>query len=121
MCVYVFISVCACVCVYITVECGVCVCVYITGVCVFISLWCVCVCVCAENRIFNNNLHHYAICVHAMCVAGLLVMINCRNVKWVTRLQVIITSSKLIALAIIIIIGFVYLGQGKDTEDDALI
>ena len=88
--------------------------------CVFISLWYVCVyitvgCVCAENRIFSNNLHHYTIHVHAWCVAGLLVMINCRNVKWVTRLQVIITSSKLIALAIIIIIGFVYLGQGKDT------
>ncbi|KAK7098006.1 hypothetical protein V1264_004900 [Littorina saxatilis] len=40
-------------------------------------------------------------------------MVNCRNVKWVTRLQVVITSSKLVALAIIVIIGFVYLGQGN--------
>ena len=110
-----------CVCVFISLWSVVCVCVFISLVCVYLYHCGVCVCVCAENRIFNNNLHHYTICVHALCVAGLLVMINCRNVKWVTRLQVIITSSKLIALAIIIIIGFVYLGQGKDTEDDALI
>ncbi|KAL8617164.1 hypothetical protein ACOMHN_014334 [Nucella lapillus] len=49
----------------------------------------------------------------AIVIVCLLVMVNCRNVKWVTRLQVIITSSKLVALAIIIIIGFVYLGQGN--------
>lgn len=49
----------------------------------------------------------------AILIVCLLVVLNCRNVKWVTRLQVIITSSKLIALAIIIIIGFVYLGQGN--------
>lgn len=49
----------------------------------------------------------------AIVIVWMLVMLNCRNVKWVTRLQVVITSSKLIALAIIIIIGFVYLGQGN--------
>ncbi|KAL8596295.1 hypothetical protein ACOMHN_067787 [Nucella lapillus] len=49
----------------------------------------------------------------AVVIVCLLVMVNCRNVKWVTRLQIFITSSKLIALAIIIIIGFVHLGRGN--------
>ncbi|XP_076467741.1 large neutral amino acids transporter small subunit 1-like [Babylonia areolata] len=49
----------------------------------------------------------------AVCIVGLIVMANCRNVKLVTRLQIFITSSKLIALAIVIIIGFVYLGRGN--------
>ena len=44
-------------------------------------------------------------------------MVNCRNVKWVTRIQVVITSSKLLALAIIVIIGFYYIfGQGDYTD-----
>lgn len=49
----------------------------------------------------------------SICIVCLVVIINCRSVKWVTKLQVVITSSKLIALAIVIIIGFVYIGQGN--------
>ncbi|XP_076446940.1 large neutral amino acids transporter small subunit 1-like [Babylonia areolata] len=56
----------------------------------------------------------------AVVIVCFLVMINTRNVKWVTRLQVVITSSKLIALAIIIVIGFVYLGKGNvESFEDA--
>ncbi|OPL20683.1 hypothetical protein AM593_02203, partial [Mytilus galloprovincialis] len=43
---------------------------------------------------------------------GLLIIVNCVNVKWATKVQIVITASKLIALFMIIIIGFVYIGNG---------
>ncbi|XP_005095780.1 large neutral amino acids transporter small subunit 1 [Aplysia californica] len=48
----------------------------------------------------------------AICLVWFLIAINCRNVKWATRVQVVITASKLIALAIIIVMGIVYLAMG---------
>ncbi|KAK3100395.1 hypothetical protein FSP39_019234 [Pinctada imbricata] len=48
----------------------------------------------------------------AALVISFLIFINCINVKWATKIQVVITSSKLLALCLIIIIGFVYIGQG---------
>ncbi|CAI9734853.1 large neutral amino acids transporter small subunit 1-like [Octopus vulgaris] len=47
-------------------------------------------------------------------VVMLLIMLNCINVKLVTRLQLIITFSKIIALLIIIVIGFYWIGTGNN-------
>ncbi|XP_048250882.1 large neutral amino acids transporter small subunit 1-like isoform X2 [Haliotis rufescens] len=49
----------------------------------------------------------------AVCIVCLLIGINIRNVKWATRVQVVITTCKLVALAIIIVIGFIYFGKGE--------
>lgn len=49
----------------------------------------------------------------AALIISLLIIINCINVKWATKVQVVITASKLIALLTIIIIGFVYIGKGS--------
>lgn len=46
-------------------------------------------------------------------VVALLVCINCINVEWSTKVQVIITTSKLGALVMIIVIGFIYIGKGE--------
>ncbi|XP_059152557.1 large neutral amino acids transporter small subunit 1-like [Physella acuta] len=48
----------------------------------------------------------------AIVLVWLLISVNVRNVKWATRVQVVITASKLIALGLVIIIGMVYLGKG---------
>ncbi|CAL1526027.1 unnamed protein product [Lymnaea stagnalis] len=60
----------------------------------------------------------------AICLVWLLIAVNGRNVKWATRVQVVITGSKLVALALIIIIGMVYFGKGssdsfQDTFEDS--
>lgn len=43
----------------------------------------------------------------------LLTFINCWNVNWATRVQSIFTVTKVFALAIVIIIGFIQLGKGE--------
>ncbi|XP_063414062.1 large neutral amino acids transporter small subunit 1-like isoform X2 [Mytilus trossulus] len=48
----------------------------------------------------------------AALIICLLIIVNCVNVKWATKVQIVITASKLIALFMIIIIGFVYIGKG---------
>ncbi|PIK41482.1 putative b(0,+)-type amino acid transporter 1 isoform X3 [Apostichopus japonicus] len=47
-----------------------------------------------------------------VCVI-LIVFVNCASVKAATNVQVIFTAAKLIALCIIIIVGFVELGKGN--------
>ena len=39
--------------------------------------------------------------------------INCASVKWATRIQDTFTFGKLIALAILIVIGLIEIGSGK--------
>jgi len=46
-------------------------------------------------------------------IASLLISVNCINVKWATKVQVVITISKLCALGLIIVVGFVYIGKGE--------
>ncbi|XP_052793390.1 large neutral amino acids transporter small subunit 2-like [Mya arenaria] len=46
-------------------------------------------------------------------ITCLLVAVNCVNVKWATKVQVVITISKLIALATIIVIGFYFIAKGE--------
>lgn len=59
------------------------------------------------------------------CIVMLLIVLNCINVKLVTKLQVIITVSKIIALMIIVGIGFYRIGSGeieyfKDAFQDSI-
>jgi len=51
------------------------------------------------------------VCAFAFPV--LLTFINCWNVNWATKVQSIFTFTKVFALAIVIIIGFVQLGRGQ--------
>ncbi|KAH3842179.1 hypothetical protein DPMN_115674, partial [Dreissena polymorpha] len=46
-------------------------------------------------------------------ITCLLIAVNCVNVKWATKVQVVITISKLVALATIIIIGFYFIAKGE--------
>ncbi|XP_060607117.1 large neutral amino acids transporter small subunit 1-like [Ruditapes philippinarum] len=60
----------------------------------------------------------------AAVVVTFIVSLNCVNVKWSTKLQVVITTSKLGALIMIIVIGFIYIGKGdvenfKDSFEDS--
>ncbi|ESP00324.1 hypothetical protein LOTGIDRAFT_140967 [Lottia gigantea] len=48
----------------------------------------------------------------ATCIVSFLIFINSRNVKWATRMQVVITTAKLVALAIVIVIGIIYIATG---------
>ncbi|XP_048243853.1 large neutral amino acids transporter small subunit 2-like [Haliotis rufescens] len=52
----------------------------------------------------------------AAIIIILLIALNCMNVKWATKVQAVITTSKLIALFIIIIIGFMWLGKGETAQ-----
>lgn len=49
----------------------------------------------------------------AALVIVFLILVNCVNVKWATKIQVVITASKLLALFLIIVTGFVSMGQGN--------
>ncbi|XP_034301774.1 large neutral amino acids transporter small subunit 1-like isoform X2 [Crassostrea angulata] len=53
----------------------------------------------------------------AACIFCLLIAVNCHDVKWAAKVQVVITASKLIALAIIIIIGMYYIIGKGETEN----
>ncbi|PAA69641.1 hypothetical protein BOX15_Mlig012078g1 [Macrostomum lignano] len=46
------------------------------------------------------------------CAISLLTAINCINVKWAAKTQIIFTGCKLLALVIIIILGFIHVGKG---------
>ncbi|XP_061183883.1 large neutral amino acids transporter small subunit 1-like isoform X2 [Saccostrea echinata] len=58
-----------------------------------------------------------ALALLAACIFCLLIAVNCRNVKWAAKVQVVITLSKLIALAIIIVIGMYYIIGKGETEN----
>ncbi|KAJ8298528.1 hypothetical protein KUTeg_025059 [Tegillarca granosa] len=58
----------------------------------------------------------------AATIIMILIAINCVNVKWATKVQVVITASKLIALVLIIVIGFVYLAKdGTENFKDSFL
>ena len=47
-------------------------------------------------------------------VLALTMFINCASVKWATRIQDTFTFGKLIALAILIVIGLIEIGSGEN-------
>ena len=47
-------------------------------------------------------------------VIALTMFINCASVKWATRIQDTFTFGKLIALAILIVIGLIEIGSGEN-------
>ncbi|UYV78093.1 SLC7A6 [Cordylochernes scorpioides] len=55
-----------------------------------------------------------------MCsgAAGLLTFVNCYNVKWTNKLQVIFTAAKVVALGIIIATGLYILFSGQGKSDN---
>ena len=66
-----------------------------------------------EMQLWDNiGIMVYTIVCNFLSIAALLVCINCINVEWSTKVQVVITTSKLAALVMIIIIGFIYIGKG---------
>ena len=53
----------------------------------------------------------------ATSIFTLLVAVNCWNTKWATKVQIVITASKLIALFTVIVIGFYYIFVLGETEN----
>ena len=45
--------------------------------------------------------------------AGVITFVNCASVKWATRMQIVFTVAKMIAIVMLIVTGLVRLGQGK--------
>ncbi|XP_064609093.1 large neutral amino acids transporter small subunit 1-like isoform X2 [Liolophura sinensis] len=97
----------------------------------FVCLWINCLLICpvglaASSLIFATyilqpifdscEIPPIGIRLVAAIIIMLLITVNTFNVNWATRVQVIITGSKLIALAMIIIIGFVWIGKGDVTS-----
>ena len=48
--------------------------------------------------------------------SALTMFINCGSVKWATRIQDTFTFGKLIALVILIVIGLIEVGSGKQNK-----
>lgn len=44
---------------------------------------------------------------------GVITFVNCASVKWATRMQIVFTAAKMIAIVMLIVTGLVRLGQGK--------
>ncbi|KAK3582829.1 hypothetical protein CHS0354_039972 [Potamilus streckersoni] len=53
----------------------------------------------------------------AALVISLLVCLNCINIEWSSKVQVVITICKLSALLMIIVIGFIFQGRGGNSEN----
>ncbi|KAK3099142.1 hypothetical protein FSP39_000073 [Pinctada imbricata] len=61
----------------------------------------------------NCNVPEEGLALIAAVIVCFLIALNCRNVKWAAKVQVVITASKLIALATVIVIGMYYIGKGE--------
>lgn len=49
----------------------------------------------------------------AAIIICLLTAVNCHNVKWTTRIQDVFSVTKILALVVIILAGFIFLGAGN--------
>ncbi|XP_073256438.1 b(0,+)-type amino acid transporter 1-like isoform X1 [Porites lutea] len=48
----------------------------------------------------------------AAAALGVITFVNCASVKWATRMQIVFTAAKMIAIVMLIVTGLVRLGQG---------
>ncbi|XP_068738083.1 b(0,+)-type amino acid transporter 1-like isoform X1 [Montipora capricornis] len=48
----------------------------------------------------------------AVAALGIITFVNCASVKWATRMQVVFTVAKMIAIVMLIVTGLVRLGEG---------
>lgn len=55
---------------------------------------------------------YVCLCVYAV----FLTWVNCSSVRWATRIQDVFTVGKLLALALIIVVGLVQIFRGKHTH-----
>jgi L-type amino acid transporter 9 len=58
--------------------------------------------------------HVYLMKMVASLGIGVILFVNCASVRWATVMQVVFTAAKLIAAVMLIITGFVRLGQGHN-------
>ena len=43
----------------------------------------------------------------------MITFVNCASVKWATRMHIVFTVAKMVAIAMVIVTGLVRLGQGE--------
>lgn len=53
-------------------------------------------------------------------IPGFLTALNCYNVKWVTRLQDVFSTAKVLALVCIVVVGFWALIQGQSLDSESI-
>uniref|UniRef100_A0A7M5WTC3 B(0,+)-type amino acid transporter 1 n=1 Tax=Clytia hemisphaerica TaxID=252671 RepID=A0A7M5WTC3_9CNID len=61
-----------------------------------------------------NLLGGICLLVGTIIGSAVILIVNCLSVKWATLMQVFFTAAKMIAIVMLIITGFVRLGQGHD-------
>jgi len=52
----------------------------------------------------------------AAAALGIITFVNCASVKWATRMQIVFTAAKMIAIVMLIVTGLVRLGQGHTSS-----
>ena len=58
--------------------------------------------------------HYRAVTIFVVVEStGVITFVNCASVKWATRMQIVFTAAKMIAIVMLIVTGLVRLGQGK--------
>ncbi|XP_066936718.1 b(0,+)-type amino acid transporter 1-like isoform X3 [Clytia hemisphaerica] len=67
-------------------------------------------------RTFSAQIENVEIAQKFIAAAfiAVILIVNCLSVKWATLMQVFFTAAKMIAIVMLIITGFVRLGQGHD-------
>ena len=46
-------------------------------------------------------------------LSGIILFVNCASVKWASRMQIVFTVCKMLAIVMLIVTGLVRLGQGE--------
>lgn len=46
-------------------------------------------------------------------LSGIILFVNCASVKWASRMQIVFTVCKMLAIIMLIVTGIVRLGQGE--------